>query len=243
MNISLYTEFVWSATQDRYILVRQKSINWTKGVAWCKGPSPQQTALANSQTSFYNTLTSDYNTQFANQSAILGKLNSSLAPILAAGPNQQGFSAGQLENLNSSAVQGVGQNYGNASKGLREQQAAAGGGTIALPSGAQNAQQAALTAAGANQASQEELGIQAANYQQGNAMYNNAVSGLGNVAGMYNPTGYAGDANQGGSAAGTEWNQIAAENQAADPFNAILGAVGGAASSYLGGLGKAQGSK
>jgi hypothetical protein len=53
---------------------------------------------------------------------------------------------------------------------------------------------------------------------------------------MYNPTGYAGEANTSGSAANTTLNQIEQENQAANPFNAILGAAGGAASSYLGTL-------
>jgi len=235
MRIANRVEYVWSERQDRYIVVRKKSIIWIGKIAVCKGASAQQNQLAQSQTDFYNTLSQDYGTQFANQNAILSTLTKSLNPIIAAGPNQFGFSKGETNALNSEAIQGTGQQYNNASQTLRANQAALGGGNSMLPSGVASQESQQLATAGANQGASELLGIQNAGWQQGYNMYESAVGQLGGVAGMYNPNGVAGAANGAGSAAGSSWNQIAQENQAADPWNAILGAVGGAAGSFLGG--------
>ena len=236
MLINHRVDFVWSERQDRYILVSRKSVKWTGPVCLLKGADPAQTSLANSQSAFYNQMTQDYSQQFAGQNAILSTLQNTLNPIIAAGPNQFGFSTAQTNNLNSQAIQGTGQQYNNASRALGAEQAAAGGGNAYLPSGAQEAQKGNLAAASANQASNQLMGVQQAGYQQGYNTYESAIGQLNNAAGLYNPTGYSGAATAAGSAAGSSWNQIAQENQAANPFNAILGAAGGAASAYLGSL-------
>lgn len=241
MRISSRREYLWSARQNRYLLVRDVSSIIRTEVAGCKGASAAQDSLASSQTNFYNTLSSDYNTQFANQSSILGALNNSLNPIVAAGPNQYGFSGAQTAGLNAQAIQGTGQQYANASKALGAQQAAQGGGNSYLPTGAQGAQQAALASASASQASNELLGIQQVGYAQGNAQYNAAIGQLGSVASQYNPTGFAGQATGAGSAAASEQNLITQENNAASPWNLVGGILGGAASAgldaFTGGLG------
>lgn len=239
MRISLKREYLWSDFQQRYILTRDLSIIRTTPILWCKGASAQQSSLADAQQNFYTTLTNDYNTQFANQSAILGTLNQSLSPIIAAGPNQFGFSAAQTANLNAQAIQGTGQQYANASKALGAQQAAQGGGNAFLPTGAQAAQQGALASSAANQASNQLLGIQQAGYQQGNNMYNNAVAQLGGVAGMYNPTGYAGASTGAGAATGTTLNDITQANNSV--FNAWMG-LAGAGLGALGSVFKGAGS-
>ena len=242
MRISSKREYLWSDRQNRYLLVRDvSSIIWTGAVAVCKGASAAQNSLAASQTQFYNTLSSDYSTQFANQSSILSSLQNSLNPIVAAGPNQFGYSSGQVSNLNSQAIQGTGQQYANASKALGAQQAAQGGGNSYLPTGAQGAQQAGLAASSASQASNELLGIQQAGYQQGNAQYNAAIGQLGSVASQYNPTGYAGQATGAGSSAASEANLITQENNAASPWTVVGGILGGAVGAgvdaFTGGLG------
>ena len=103
MHISTKRELIWSDKQNRYILLRDLRRPLFGQVAWCKGASSQQTDLANSQQNFYNTLSSDYSQQFANQNAILSTLQSSLNPIVQAGPNQFGFSTAETNNLNAQA--------------------------------------------------------------------------------------------------------------------------------------------
>lgn len=239
--ISVKKEFIWSDRQDRYIIVKDMRRPFFGQLAWCKGASAQQTSLANSQQNFYNTLSADYNQQFANQNAILGTLRNSLAPIVQAGPNQFGFSKAETNNLNSQALQGTGQQYTNAAKSLGESQAAQGGGNSYLPTGAQAQQQATLAATGANQASNQLMGIQQAGYQQGYNQYQSAVNALGGVASQYNPTGYAGDATGAGNAAANEANQVAQLNNEASPWNLVGGILGGAVGAgldaFTGGIG------
>lgn len=245
MQITRLAEYRWSDRQDKYIVTRLLSDKWTGDVLLLKGASSTQESLNQSQTNFYNQLTADYGQQFANQNAVLGALRSSLEPILKAGPNQYGFSQAETNNLNSTAIQGTGQQYANASKSLREIQAAQGGGNSVLPSGVAAQQQAALNSASANQASSELLGIQNAGYQQGYNQYQTALGGLSGVAGMYNPASYAGQATGAGSAAASEANTITQENNAASPWNVVGGLLGGAASAglnaFTGGLGGAAG--
>lgn len=236
MQIVRRAEYLWSDRQNRYIPTKRLSITWTGSIAFVKGASSQQEQLANSQQNFYNTMTQDYNTQFGNQSAILSKLNNTLSPIVAAGPNQFGYSAAETNNLNSSALQNTGQQYANASQALKANQAATGGGNVPLPSGVQSQQQAGLASSAANQASNQLLGIQQSGYQQGYNTFENAVGQLGGVASQYNPTGFAGSANSAGSAAGTTANQVTQLNNAASPWNLVGGLLGGAASAVTGGL-------
>jgi hypothetical protein len=241
MDISIKREYLWSTTQDRYIIVRDVRRPLFGQVALAKGASAQQTDIANSQQSFYNTLSSDYNQQFANQNAILSTLQNSLNPIIQAGPDQFGFSKAETNNLNSQALQGTGQQYKSAAKSLGEQQAAQGGGNSYLPTGAQAQQQANLAANTANQASSQLMGVQQAGYQQGYNQYQAAVGQLGAVASQYNPTGYASSANSAGSSAASTANQVTQLNNAASPWNLVGGILGGAASAglsaFTGGLG------
>jgi hypothetical protein len=233
MFISEKREFVWSTRQNRYILVRDVRRPLFGQIAMCKGASSAQENLANQQAQFYSTMTQDYGQQFANQSSILSALNNSLSPIIAAGPNQYGFSAGQTANLNSQAIQGTGQQYANASRALGQQQAAQGGGNSYLPTGAQSAQQASLASSAANQASNQLLGIQQAGYQQGYNQYQSAIGQLGGVASQYNPTGYAGQATGAGSSAFNSATQVQQMNNAASPWNLVGGILGGAVGAGL----------
>ena len=60
----------------------------------CGGPSTQQQAIAGQQQQFYSNLQSGYQQMFAGQTNILNSLQSSFAPVLAAGINQYGLLAG-----------------------------------------------------------------------------------------------------------------------------------------------------
>jgi hypothetical protein len=236
MRITTKAQYIWSDRQNRYILLSQEFTDWTGDVALAKGATGAQMQLQQEQANFYNTLSQDYSTQFANQSAILKSLNAALSPIVAAGPNQYGFSSGETAALNAQAVQGAGQAYAHANTALRTAQAAQGGGNVYLPSGVQQQEQAALAASSAATTANEEMGVQQAGYQQGYNQFQSAIGQLSGVAGMYNPTGYAGSANQAGSAAGQTAQEIQQENAAASPWNVVGGLLGGAVSGMTGGL-------
>ena len=235
MKFAEFAEYIWSDLQERYLLVREKSINWTKPVAQCKGASSEQERLAKAQAYFYSVMTQDYQQQFASQNAILNTLTTALNPIVSAGPNQRGYNDAERNNLNSQALQGTGQSYANASQALREQQAATGGGNVYLPSGVQSQQQAGLASSAANLESNQLLGIQQADYTQGHSDYENAIGQLGGVAGQYNPTGYSNSANSAGSSAASEANAV---QQANDAWAQNLTGLGAGA---MGGIGSALG--
>lgn len=237
MRINSKSEYIWSDRQNRYILLSQKSIFWTGPVALCKGATDQQKEEAAASQKFTESLQNDYAQQFANQNAILGSLRSSLSPIIAAGPNQYGFSPEQEQVLNSQAIQGTGQQYANAKKALNEDIAAAGGGNEFLPSGVAAQQRAQLASTGANQASSQLLGIKQAGYQQGYNMYQNALDRLSGVAQIYNPTGFAGQATGAGANAFNQASEVQKADAAASPWNVVGGILGGAAGAFAGGLG------
>lgn len=176
------------------------------------GSSSSEKALGASEQSFSNSLQANYAQNFGAQSAELSNLNNIFTPIAQAGPDQQGYGPQQLAALNTQAGEGVGQNYQKAQQSLNTSLAAQGGGNEALPSGAANQLKAGLASAGANQMSQEQLGITNANYNQGRANFGNATAGLDALAQAYNPTGIANSANQSNSSAFGEADKINQEN-------------------------------
>lgn len=245
MRVHTRIEWQWSDVTQSYAQFSEEGFDYPENgqVDLCKGADSSQTGLNDQQKQFYSTLQNDYGTQFQNQSNILSSLNNALSPIVAAGPNQFGYSKGQTNALNSTAIQGTAQAYNNAQRALQNQQAAQGGGNMQLPSGVAAQNNAFLASQGANNESNQLLGIQNAGYNQGNQNYNNAISALGGVAQTYNPTGYAGQATGAGSSAADEANAIQKANAAASPWGAIGGLLGGAAGAFLGPMGASVGSK
>jgi hypothetical protein len=191
------------------------------------GPSQSQQDLAANQAAFYGTLTKSYNDAFAGQQAILNSLMAAWKPVLAAGPNQYGFSGAEDSNLRSQATQGTAANYAAASRAVNANLAAKGGNGF-IPSGGAAQLDAEVAQAAANQQSSENLGITEAGYAQGRANFGAASAALGGAASIENPTGFANSANSGGSDA---YNS-AYENQqmanASSPWNAVSGILGGA---------------
>jgi hypothetical protein len=232
----IYTRLTYQWRDNGYVLVDEDGFDYSGPVDLCKGASAAQDSLAASQTAFYNQMVSDTNSQFANQQAIQSSLNKALEPIVAAGPNQFGFSNAQVQNMNSTATTGVATSYANAKKGLQNSQAAQGGGNTYLPSGVREQQNTELASSGANQQASELLGIQNAGYEQGHQTFENSIGQLQNVDNSLNATGFAGASNTAGSAADAETNLIQQENAAASPMSAIGGLLGGAASTVIGGM-------
>jgi len=204
------------------------------------GPSQAQQNLANQQAAFYQTMTNSYQQQFAGQTAVLNALQTAWAPILAAGPNQYGFNPAEDSAMRSQATQGTAASYSQASRALNANLAAKGG-DGSIPSGETAQLNSQVAQAAANQQSSENLGITEAGYAQGRANFGAASQAMGGVATTMNPTSYISGANQAGSSA---YNS-AYENQqmanAASPWSAVSGILGGALTTgldaFTGGIG------
>lgn len=194
------------------------------------GPSDDQQQLEDEQTQFYATLQQRDQTEFGEQQAILQQMQSIYAPILQAGPNADGFSPAEENDLKTQSTEQTAANFSQAKKALGEQQSADGGGDTYLPSGVKTEQDEQLDSSAEALRSQEELGIKQAGYAQGYTEFTNATSALDTAAGLEDPNAGAAAATSAGSAADTEANAIAAQGESwmAPVFGAI-GAVGGAA--------------
>lgn len=198
------------------------------------GPSAAQTQLSDEQNQFYQQMTTQDATEFSEDQGILTQMQSVYAPILAAGPNQDGFNAAETNSLNTTANEGVATNYASASTALKEQQAAEGGVAGAMPSGVDTQQDENLDASAAAQQSTEQQQIQQAGYTQGYNEFTQATNALEGTAGLLNPDGTASAANSAGSAAETTANQIAQESEGwMAPLAGAVGAVGGAATGAI----------
>jgi hypothetical protein len=229
----VYTEIVLDWITGEIIF--RKGYPFSGHWAGLKGPTAAQNQIASSQQSFFSQLTSSFNQMFAGQTGILQSLQQAFQPILAAGPNQFGFSPQEMATLKAGAVNQTAQTFAANQQALNNALAARGGGNAFLPSGAQ----AQLQQQGYTAASQEESGllnqITQAGYAQGRQNFLTAANVLGSTAAMYNPTGYAGQATQAGEQAFGTATQIAKEQAAASPWGAIGGALGGIAGTLLGG--------
>lgn len=149
---------------------------------------------------------------------------SQLSSIYQKGPNQEGFSGAETANLNAQAVEGTAENYGNAARATGEAEAGQGGGTNALPTGAQSAIQSGIATSAAQEESKQENQIETANYNQGYNEWEAAGGGLESIAAGENPAGYESNETSAGSAAGTTASQIASEDDSW--LNGAIGAAG-----------------
>jgi len=187
-----------------------------------------QENLAKSQTNFYNQATYESSIAFNEQQTMLKQFQSIYDPILAKGPNQEGYSAGQVENLNSQTVEGTAENYAGAAKALNENLAAQGGGNIPLTTGEQTQLKAELAAASAGEQSKEETQVQEQNYAAGRDQFNNAGAMMAGLSNEINPTAYESAATSAGQAASTTLNEIGP--QVPLWASAAMGAAGSVAS-------------
>lgn len=171
-------------------------------------------------------------TQYANQTALYAQVNSVLAPILKAGPNQQGFSTPELNDLNAQAVEGTAENYSAAAKAVNENLAAEGGGNAPITTGGQAQLKQEVAEGAAQSESQQETQIQQADYQTGQQNFQNAEEGEMAVASGENPLGYANAVTSSENAAGNEANAVASEDNSW--ISAALGAAGAIGGGFAG---------
>jgi hypothetical protein len=198
---------------------------------FCGGPSSAQVQEAGMEEGFDQTLMNEQATEFGQQQQIMSNLNKSLTPIVEAGPNQEGFSAGELAAMNTKALDDNGANYANAARAVNGQLAGKSS-TSGLATGPQEQIKASLASAAAGNTANEELGITNADYAQGNANWARAEGGLEALNGQYNPTGYASGANTANENAFSEANTDQEESE--QGLSSLVGGITGLVSEGAG---------
>jgi len=199
------------------------------------GPSTAQTNIQGSEQQFMNTLQQNYSTNFAEQQSILNHLNSVLAPILQAGPNQTGFSPEERAALNTQAINTTGAAAANARRAIATETAGRNDSGNLPQSGVDQALQERAASAAAGQLASEQLGITEADYATGRANFNQAVGAEEGVSSQFNPVGTGGLANEANKNAFGEATQIQQE-QAQEEAD-IAGGITSLATGALGGFG------
>jgi hypothetical protein len=173
------------------------------------------------------TLQQNYATNFGNQQQILKQLNSVLAPIVAAGPDQTGFSPSERAAFNTQAIDTTGAASANAQRAIANETAGRNDSGNLAEAGNVAALKAGAASASAGQLSAEQLGITEADYATGRANFQHAVGAEQGVAAGFNPLGYAGAANTANATAFGEANDI--QQQVNQEQSDIAGAIATAA--------------
>lgn len=208
------------------------------------GASEQQKDTYQEQSDLFKQMSQQSASVFGSASNVFTDLNSALAPIVAAGPNQKGFSAAEDAALHSQSITATGQGYKNAKQALGEINSARGGGTTALPGGAVMGENEQLAASAANEGASESNQIEQSNWATGRQNFFNAIQPLESSTNVFNPATGAGEGATGaGSAASSTANEISQANNSW--VGAVTGMLGGIASnlvapgsSLLGGIAK-----
>lgn len=188
------------------------------------GSTDAQNQLQQEQLDAYKEANDLMEKQYANQQEIYAPMAAQFQSILAKGPNQQGMSAEERQNLNATVSENTARNYKQAAEATAEGIAGLGGGTNPLPTGSEAALKAGVASSAAQEKSSEQGQIVRADYAEGRDQWLKAAQGLEGIATGQNPLGYESNATSAGSAAGTTANQIASQNNSW--VNAALGAVG-----------------
>lgn len=198
----------------------------------CGGPSQTQLDLQSEEAQFYKTQIDAYNTAYANFKSIQDTLNEQFAPVLAAGPNQKGFSTEEENDLLSKAKTGTAVNFTHATQAARANVAARGGGndTTNITSGGaeQLDEEIANTAAATESA--EELGVEQADYAAGRSNFDRATAAEENLAQGWNPNTFAGSVDSSAKVANDEANEITKEQQSV--WGSVLGGLSGVAGQW-----------
>ena len=197
------------------------------------GPSNQEKQIAGENQGFMQTLMSNYNTNFASQQQILNHLNGILNPVVGAGPNQTGFSPSEKAAFETGAINSTGAAAANATRAAQTATAGRNDSGNLPEAGAQQAISAQIGSAAEGELSNEQLGIEEADYATGRSNFNNAVAAEEGVAGQFAPNATGGLALEAGKNSFGMANEINQEqNQeesdiAGGVASLAMGAAGG----------------
>lgn len=208
----------------------------------CGGPSKTQEDLQQEQADFYKEQINAYHESYSQFTEISDALKKQFAPVLAAGPDQQGYSADELSALTTMATEGTAAEYAKAQRAIQQKRAAMGGGTsnVNITSGGAQDEAARVASMAAGQTAAQKLQIKQAGYEYGHQKWQEAVSGEQGLAAGWNPNTFSGSTVNAGKAASDMANTISQQQQSA--WGSVLGAIGGIAGQAAGGwaLGKAK---
>jgi hypothetical protein len=200
------------------------------------GPSSAESMSQGAQQSLAQEMQANYATRFADQQQVLDRLNQSLSPIVAAGPNQQGFSPEELANLNTQAINTTGAAARNATQATQTSLAGrGGGGDSGLVSGIDRQIQGSIASSEAGNLADTQNKITAADYATGRQNYETGLKILGggpnSVAGLYDPAAFGGLASKTNESSFNEADKISQEQNAKSA--AIWGSLSSLAKSGL----------
>jgi hypothetical protein len=231
--MKIYTKIVWDIATGA--IDSEEHFEYTGKVDLLCGASSAQNQVQAAQASAYTQMTQQAQQIFGADSSVFQQLQASFAPTIAAGPNQQGFSAQENANLNSQAITQNGIAARNAKQAAGEAIASQGGGNnAALQSGVDTGIENQINISSANNTANEEGQITEQNYATGRQNYDTAVTGLENATNGFNSASTAGNAaTNSGEADATTANNIASQNNSW--VQAVTGALGGVAGSFVGG--------
>jgi hypothetical protein len=240
--MKIYTRAQYEWHDDVLVMVSSDYFEHDGEVEKLCGATPGQQQLASQQTSAYTTLTNQASSQFGQASGVFNDLVSTFAPIVAAGPNQQGFSPAEVSAMNSQAITNTGQAYRNAKAAVGNAESSFNGGNDSQTSGgATVGENLSLAENAGNQTASELNNITQQNYATGRQNYFSAASGLANAPSVFGTANQAGSVATGaGEAAEKSTNDVASQNNSW--VGAVTGALGNVAGIATGGVIKNLGS-
>ena len=197
--------------------------------------SNQEKTAQAEQAALFDTMTQQAQTIFGESSKVFNDIYSAFAPIVAAGPGQEGYSVAQMSNLMSQAVTSAGvagRNALSTVRGFRGQ----------LPSGAAIGAELGTASAVAQSAAAMQSKIREDSAQLGYQHFAQAASILGGAPSVFGAATSAGSAATGaGSASASTAQDITRVQNAPGIGMGIIGAVGGVLGAAVGGGGMLSG--
>jgi hypothetical protein len=214
------------------LVLERESYTYSGPLELACGATSQQKAAEQAQANLANEMSADYSKIFGENQAILGSIQSAMQPIIAAGPNQQGFSQPELTALQGQETNLSAQGAQNAEVAANAKAAAAGGGNAAIPSGANQQINAMVNNSAAQSNAAEQANITQSNYATGRQNFFGAESALASAPGnLENASSTAGNAaTNSNSASMADATQIQqANDEWVGALTGMIGSLGGAA--------------
>ena len=209
--MKIYTRVVAKWEGSRYVTTETEWRHHNGPVAFCCGATGQQTQTYNQQSQLSQQMATQAQGIFGDSSAVFNDINSSLAPTVAAGPDQQGFSPAELAARNASVINNGGVAARNAKSAVGDAMAAQNGGnTSGTTSGSTAGIDANIATQSAENTANQENEVQQLNYATGRQNYDTAVAGIEAAPGVFNPATEAASA-----ASGSLKNQADTANEIA----------------------------
>lgn len=237
-----YIKITWEWDGSQYVQTSEESYEHDGPVALCCGAAQGQKDIANQQTSAYKTMLNQAQQEFGGASGVFSDLMKTFEPVVAAGPDQEGFSQAEKSALQSSAITNAGNAYRNAKQAVGDTMAAQGGGNVGdVTGGYKTGINLSVAESAAKQTADSLNEIDQADYATGRQNYKEAVAGMESAPGVFGTANSAENvATGGGEAAANTENQIAQQDNSW--VGAVTGALGNVAGIATGGIIKNLGS-